>query len=426
MMRRQISTSTGAPGRQGVRTGAGATFLALIASVAAAAGPDCRAPGADCTLRQAAEQVGVRVGAAVKPDLLQSDPQYAPTLAQEFDSLTAENHMKWNAIHPALGVYEFGPADALADFAESHDMAIRGHTLIWDQQLIGSTPQYVKDITDPQVLRDLMAEHIQTVVGRYRGRVDAWDVVNEPLETGGTALYDNVFHRLLGPAYIAEALQLAHTADPDAMLVLNEVLISSAGPKFDAFLALVTDLKNAGVPLHGVGIQGHFIFAAQPDQLRANIETLAALGLAVELTEVDVILRGQDDLASKLERQRQEYFGIVSACMAVEACRRITMWGFTDRYTWIDSFFGAGLAPLPLDESYGRKPAYFGLRDGLLTRSGGYPVPLLAGPWFALAVVMLAVMLAVLVGRRPGMSRGVNSGRGATTSRYGPDPVPKS
>jgi len=326
---------------------------------------DCQADGVDCTLSEAAVQAGVLIGTAFSE---KDDPEYLPALMKDFNSVTHENAMKWAATQPERGVFNFDRADGMMEFAEANGMTVRGHTLIWDQAVVDATPEYVTAITDPQELRTLMAEHIRTVVGRYRGRIDAWDVVNEPLETVGSQLYENIFYQLLGPGYIAEAFELAHEADPDAKLFLNDALVSNAGAKFDALLALTADLLDQGVPVHGVGFQGHFIAGGpKHDELRTNIEKMEALGVVVELTEVDIILRGEGDEATRLERQRQDYFDLASACLAVEACKRITLWGFTDRHTWIAGFFGPDFAPLPLDENYERKPAYFGLRDGLLS-----------------------------------------------------------
>jgi len=372
-------------------------LLLLAFPAVAAAVENCLDPGVDCTLRQAAARVGVKVGAAAQPGTIANDPNYASTLAREFNSLTAENDMKWNAVHPAPGVYDFTAADALVDFAEAHGMAVRGHNLIWDQQLVDSTPAYVTSLSDPNELRALMAEHIATVVGHYRGRVDRWDVVNEPLVTGGSDIYQNVFFQLLGPGYISEALEMAHAADPNARLFLNEVLVSNQGARFDALLALAHDLLDQGAALHGIGIQGHFFYGPDPGELQGNIEALAALGLDVEITELDILLRGQDDLASKLERQRMDYFGVVQACMAVPACRRVTTWGFSDRYTWIDSFFGAGFEPLLFDDNYLRKPAYFGVREALLTRPEPPPIPLF--PLFPLGGLVLISALLLWLGR---------------------------
>jgi endo-1,4-beta-xylanase len=327
---------------------------------------DCRADAADCTLREASVQAGVLVGAAYRE--VSDDPAYLPTLSSDFNSVTHEGAMKWAATQPESGVFNFNRADQMVEFAVANGMTVRGHTLIWEQASIDATPEYVTAITDPDELRTLMRDHIRTVVGHFRGRVDAWDVVNEPLETVGSEVYQNHFYQVLGPGYIAEAFELAHEADPDATLFLNEVLVSNAGAKFDALLALTADLLEQGVPVHGVGLQGHFLISGpRHDELRTNLERLAALGVVVELTEVDIVLRGMGDEATRLERQRQDFFDMASACLAVEACKRITFWGFTDRYTWIDGTFGPGLAPLPLDLNYERKPAYFGLIDGLLS-----------------------------------------------------------
>lgn len=328
---------------------------------------NCRDDGADCTLREAAAQAGVLIGAAYRE--VSDDPQYLPALSKDFNSVTHEGAMKWNATQPEYGVFEFGRADQMVEFAEANGMAVRGHTLVWEQASLHATPEYVLAITDPDELRALMADHIRTVVGHFRGRVDAWDVVNEPLETVGSEVYQNHFYQVLGPGYIAEAFHMAHEADPDATLFLNDALVSNAGAKFDALLALTAALLEQGVPVHGVGLQGHFLTSApNHDALRSNIEKLAALGVVVELTEVDIILRGAGDEATRLARQRQDFFDMTRACLAAEGCKRITFWGFTDRYTWIDGSFGPDLAPLPLDVDYERKPAYFGVIDGLLGR----------------------------------------------------------
>ena len=345
-----------------------ASVLALSSGCGGDNQVDCEAGGADCTLSEAAVQAGVLIGTAFREVDETDDPDYLPALIKDFNSVTHEGAMKWAATQPEQGVFNFDRADRMVEFAEANGMAVRGHTLVWEQASLDATPDYVTAITDPEELRTLMADHIRTVVGHFRGRVDAWDVVNEPLETVGSEVYQNHFYQVLGPGYIAEAFELAHEADPDATLFLNDALVSHAGAKFDALLALTADLLDQGVPLHGVGLQGHFIARGPShDELRTNIEKLAALGVVVELTEVDIVLRGTEDEATRLQRQRQDYFDMASACLAVEACKRITLWGFTDRHTWIDGFFGPGLAPLPLDEDYERKPAYFGLRDGLLS-----------------------------------------------------------
>jgi endo-1,4-beta-xylanase len=388
-----------------------AVALAACAPLSATAAVDCRDPAAECTLREAAAQAGIRVGAAARPGPIASDPLYGPTLGAEYDSLTPENDMKWRAIHPEPDRYDFTAADALVAFAEANGMTVRGHTLVWDQRTVDGTPDYVTTITDPEELRALLADHIATVVGRYRGKVDAWDVVNEPFEQAGDTLYPNVFLERLGSDYIAEAFELAHAADPDAKLFLNEVLIPFVDSKFEALLALAADLLERGVPIHGIGIQGHYVFPGISDGelLRQRLQAFVDLGLTVEITELDIARRTDLDRETSLALQAAEYSDVVRACLAVSQCARITTWGFTDRYTWFDSFFSPDLDPLPLDEDYARKPAWYAMRDALAA-----PEPGGEGLLAALAT------LAALASRR------ARRKREGPFSRCGGEPIPRT
>jgi endo-1,4-beta-xylanase len=375
----------------GSRSLAGVLLLAFFAVAAPAAATSlhpCLAQGADCTLREVADAAGVRVGAAAQPGLLVADPLYAPTLASEFNSITAENQMKWPSIHPAEDAYDFGPADALVDFAVANDMAIRGHTLLWADPT--RIPDWVAASPDGETLHGWLDDHIRTVVGRYAGTVDSWDVVNEPLDLTSNVLRDNVFMEQLGVDYIAEAFRIAHAADPDAQLFLNEVLVSDPNEKFEAFYDLVVDLLAQGVPIHGVGLQGHVLAGLvqpTPAGLRSVVQAFADLGLVVEITEFDVAMPASGSEA--LEIQGRIYRRLLKACLRVTACQGITFWGFTDRYTWIDSTLGPGRVPLPLDVDYGRKPAYFGARDALVERLTLVPEP---GAFVLLAAAALGVI----------------------------------
>ena len=169
-------------------------------------GDGCPAVPETCSLRDAGDAAGVLVGAAVDPDRLE-DPAYAGLVAEEFSSLTPENHMKWPLVHPAPDVWEFGPADRLVAFAEENDLAVRGHTLLWGQAVGNGMPDWVSAIDDPVELQAVVDDHIPTLVGRYAGRVDRWDVVNEPLVTTGADLDANHFLDVLGPGYIAFCLR---------------------------------------------------------------------------------------------------------------------------------------------------------------------------------------------------------------------------
>jgi endo-1,4-beta-xylanase len=212
-----------------------------------------------------------------------------------------------------------------------------------------------------------MAEHIGTVVGRYRGRVAAWDVVNEVVADRGGPLRDTAFSRRLGAGYIGEAFRIAHEADPGALLFYNDYGAEGLGDKSDRVLALVSGLVARGVPIHGVGLQMHLRADALPatGHLRANIRRLAELGLLVAVSEMDVqahMLPG--DRPARLAAQRRVYRDVVAACVAEPACRAVTFWGFTDAHSWIDrpaGFEGA----LLFDEGLVPKPAYFGVLDAL-------------------------------------------------------------
>ncbi|MEW6272962.1 MAG: endo-1,4-beta-xylanase [Thermodesulfobacteriota bacterium] len=334
-------------------------------------------------LRALAADAGREVGVAVEPFEVASDPAYAAALDREATSLTAENVMKWGLIHPQPDTWVFGPADAVVALAESRGNRVRGHTLVWGALQL---PAYVENETDAAALRASMTEHVTTLVGRYAGRVAQWDVVNEPLAgvldpPTADGLDDNVFRRLLGPGYVAEALRLARAADGAAELFVNENGIEVPGPRQDRFFALVQDLLAAGAPLDGVGFQAHLGLipvGRYPDEatIAASLQRFADLGLTVELTELDVTLVFRTgDLPSRLAFQGGYYRSAVAACAAVPACAGVTTWGLSDRHTWLRSFFGFTDWPLPFDDDWRRKPAYFGMRAALLEAAlcGGLP-----------------------------------------------------
>jgi endo-1,4-beta-xylanase len=300
------------------------------------------------------------VGAAVAHRPLVTEPGYAATLAAHFDSLTPENAMKWGPVHPEPDRFDFAAADDIVAFAEAHAMRVKGHALVWHEQL----PAWVAPLAADR-LRDAMAEHIGTVVGRYRGRVAAWDVVNEAVADAGGPLRDTVFARAMGAGYIGEAFRIAHAADPGALLFYNDYGAEGLGDKSDRVLALVGGLVAQGVPIHGVGLQMHLRADAPPaaEHLRTNVRRLAELGLLVAVSEMDVqahMLPG--DRPARLAAQRRVYRDVVAACVAEPACHAVTFWGFTDAHSWIDGPGGAE-GPLLFDERLTPKPAYFGVLD---------------------------------------------------------------
>jgi endo-1,4-beta-xylanase len=329
------------------------------------------------TLREAAMPSGVLVGAAARPDQL-SEPAYAATLAREFNMLEPEDVMKWETIHPAAETYDFSQGDRLVAFAISHQMKVRGHTLTWHQQ----NPSWLVDGRhSPDELARILEQHIKTVVGHYRGKVFAWDVVNEafdervPGTLRSTLWYDQpgIGRTGKGSAYIEDCFRWARAADPDALLFYNDVEAEVMNAKSDAIYAMVKDFRRRGLPIDGVGFQMH-LSNLHPDvaSISENIGRFTALGVKVHITEMDVSLPLDADGKARpadLQRQADVYGQIASACLAHAGCTAIQTWGFTDKYSWIGSHSkhtqGAALL---FDRDYRPKPSYEAVRKALESR----------------------------------------------------------
>ena len=276
---------------------------------------------------------------------------YADLAAAEFDAVVPENAMKWDALNPVPGHYRWAEADNIVAFAEARGLSVRGHTLVWYTQL----PTWVRE--SPPVLREgHMREHIERVLARYADDVPVWDVVNEALEEDGT-LRDSVWQQAMGPAHIDIAFRQARLSAPDATLLYNDYDIAEAGPKADGLHRLLADMDAAGTPIDGVGFQMHLRANFDRfDEVAENFRRVAALGLEVWITELDVAM----DPGQTEAMQAAVYAGVVDTCLAEPACRSLTTWGFTDRYSWRKP-----RTPLPLDADYAPKPAYRALQDAL-------------------------------------------------------------
>lgn len=273
--------------------------------------------------------------------------------------------MKFGPIHPARERYDFRDADEMVAFAEDHDMLVYGHALVWHEQL----PEWLTEAEwTGDELTEILREHIATVVGRYRGRVVAWDVVNEGI-SGDGSLRDTVWLRAMGSEYIDTAFRLAHEADPDALLFYSDYACEGLGRKSDAIYDLVRGLVERGVPIDGVGLQMHVPVDGAPsiEDVRKNIERLGELGLLVRITEMDVRIRGEPT-ETELARQASIYGDMMRACLSAENCTAFTLWGFTDRHSWIPAQFPGWGSGLILDELYRPKPAYDALREALAPR----------------------------------------------------------
>jgi endo-1,4-beta-xylanase len=332
-------------------------------------------------LRKAAVAARKLLGTAVDAVALRDDPSYAALLAREFDYVTPENAAKWGPLAPTPGSYDWAPADAIVDAAAAHAQAVKGHALVWHQQ----TPSWVTDAMSADELAAALKAHIEATLAHFRGRMRAWDVVNEAVDTTtATGYRESLFWQKLGPRYIEDAFRWARAADPDVLLFYNDFGIERLGAKSDATYAMLRDLLASGTPIDGIGFQSHLSIHRYPadDDLRANFRRFAELGLRVNVSELDgrtLSMPGTQD--TRWQAQRIAFQQVVAACVVEPACEAITFWGFTDRYSWINAD-GDPDDPLPFDRSYLRKPATDGILDGLagvfpkrgdnLTRNGDF------------------------------------------------------
>ncbi|MEE3327034.1 MAG: endo-1,4-beta-xylanase [Myxococcota bacterium] len=348
----------------------------LLGLLASRGGASSYAPG---SLAAAAVAAGVHVGAAIDSNLNAARREIA---AREFTSATVENSLKWQPLSPSPGVYDFTQADQAVDWAEQNNLRVRGHTFIWNS--LNGKPGWldaaVNSAPDPAAyLTQLMQTHIQTVMQRYEGRIEQWDVVNEPLATLGVDHDpDSLFYQTLGEQYLDIAFHAARAADPQADLFLNETLAEVIPGKFDGLMLVVQGMQARGVPIDGVGLQGHFFLGApDPVLLRGQLEEVAALGLLVELTEVDIPISHFASEPDPLAAQAQAYSDVFAACLQVSACTGVTTWGIDDADSWLDNFyFTQANAPnqaLLFDQLGEPKPAYDAVVAALLASQ----VPLL-------------------------------------------------
>jgi endo-1,4-beta-xylanase len=331
----------------------------------------CCAPAVAQPLRDLADQRGIHVGAAADPSHF-SENSYSDTLSREFNQLEPENAMKFRPIHPSAGTYNFGPPDSLVAFAGAHNMAVRGHTLVWHNEI----PSWVTGGNyTPAQLSGILQDHIGAVVGRYAGQLYGWDVVNEAFNDNGTfrsTLWsDSPGIGLAGSAYIEQCFRWAHAADPQALLFYNDYGDETVNAKSDAIYKMAQDFKSRGVPFDGIGMQMHFTSASGSlTSIDSNIKRITDLGLQVQITELDVRLPVDSSgkaTASALATQAQIYHDVVALCLKYALCTAIQTWGFTDRYSWIPASYPGSGAGLEFDQNYQPKPAYSSMIAALET-----------------------------------------------------------
>jgi len=321
------------------------------------------------------------IGGALNRDLVSGkDPNAAAIAIRHFNTATAENDMKWSRIHPKPNEYNWEPADRFVEFCEKHSIVPIGHCLIWHAQC----PSWVyrdddKNLLNREALLYRMREHIMTVVGRYRGRVKGWDVVNEALKSDGTVRYSR-WKRIISEGneekqydFIAKAFEYAHEADPDAELYYNDYSLDTEKEKCDGAVKIVEYLKSKGLRIDGVGIQLHGgLDYPSPESLEYSIKALAATGVKVMVTELDIRTqasgyrgadisrvrrRGTEDandvsleIQQKLADKYAELFSVFVKNQ--QDISRVTFWGVYDATSWITG------SPLLFDSHYQPKPAF--------------------------------------------------------------------
>ncbi|WP_138478518.1 endo-1,4-beta-xylanase [Dyadobacter bucti] len=317
------------------------------------------------------------VGVAVAPRNLTG--REAELIVKQFSSVTPENAMKMGPIHPEPDRYNWQDADAIVAFAQKNGMKVRGHTLCWHNQ----TPRWFftgddgKQVTR-EVLLERLRQHINDVVGRYKGRIYAWDVVNEAVPDTGSGIYrQSKFYEIIGEDYIEKAFEYAHAADRDAQLFYNDYNTESAA-KREKIIQLLKKLKAKNIPVHGVGLQGHWsIDEPTASELEKSIQAFSSLGLVVQITELDVSVYPKEherrerkssdngvltpDMVTKQAAQYKMLFDIFRKYK--QDLTGVTFWNVSDRSSWLDNFPVPGRKDYPLlfDQNYEPKPAFDGV-----------------------------------------------------------------
>jgi endo-1,4-beta-xylanase len=303
------------------------------------------------------------IGVAVSPQALKTDQ--GTLIVEQFNSMTPENAMKMGPIHPTEKEYFWSDADSIVAFAQRKNLKMRGHTLCWHSQ----TPKwlFIDAVGKPvskEVLLQRLKEHITTVASRYKGKIYAWDVVNEAIsDKPDEFLRNSEWLKICGEEYIAKAFQYAHEADPNALLFYNDY--NEINPvKREKIFKLVKSLKDAGVPIHGVGLQGHWALnEPSRQQLDSTLTRFSELGLKIQITELDISVypkehtareRKAEDYDSNFTKEKEEQqIEVYKMCFELfkkhkDAISGITFWNISDRHSWLDNFPVRGRKDYPL------------------------------------------------------------------------------
>ncbi|KAK8122749.1 glycosyl hydrolase family 10 [Apiospora sp. TS-2023a] len=296
-------------------------------------------------------------------DLNDSSQQKYLGDSNDFGQATPGNEMKWDATEPNRGQFTFGNGDKIANFASSHGQMLRCHTLVWYAQLPGwvQSGNWNKDS-----LTSVINTHISNVVGHYKGKCYAWDVVNEALNEDGS-YRSNPFLKVLGDSYFAIAFDAAAKADPNTKLYYNahqlpaDYNLETLSPKQQGAVKIVKLVKAAGKRIDGVGMQAHLIVGQSPtaSTLQSVMQSYLDAGATeVAFTELDIRFSRLPSTAAGLQQQAEGYGAVTTACLAVKGCVGITTWGWSDAHSWVPGTFPGNGDALIYDRSYKKKPAY--------------------------------------------------------------------
>lgn len=317
------------------------------------------------------------IGAALNPaQFSERDAKAAALIKREFNTITAENHMKWMHVQPKEGEFTFEQADRFVQFGLDHNMWIVGHTLCWHNQLPKwvSTPPAGQETLTKEVLMERLRTHIHTVAGRYKGKVKGWDVVNEAIEDGTGKLRDSVFMKVIGKEYLVHAFKWAREADPQAELYYNDYNLDQDLKKRAAAIEIVKYLRENGAPIDGVGLQGHYNLTYPPvSRIDETIRLFGELGVKVVVTELDVMVVRHEEISGAvgfwqsnmskpgkaltaedqqaLADRYREVFEVFRKHRGTVT--RVTFWGLRDADSWRRTY-----SPLIFDDAYQPKPAY--------------------------------------------------------------------
>jgi endo-1,4-beta-xylanase len=286
-------------------------------------------------------------------------------LAREFSMVWSGNFLKFSTLRPTPNGYQFDWADSMVAFAQANRMKVRGHTFVWHNQL----PAWLTNGTWTRTQTDsILAQHIRAVMAHYRGKIGIWDVVNEALDDNASPR-STFWSTRLGADYIERAFRLARAEDADALLFYNDYNIEGLNAKSNAVYAMIQDLKSRGVPIDGIGMQGHFQVGRLPStpEILANFDRFAKLGLKIQITELDIRMP-VPATSQNLQQQALDYRLIIDACLKTVACDAIELAGVYDGDSWVPGTFPGEGAALLYDQTFTPKPAYTAVNNLLAGR----------------------------------------------------------